>query len=29
MMAAADRFDIRINGKGGHAAQPHTTASIR
>jgi amidohydrolase len=24
MMAAADRFDIDITGKGGHAAQPHT-----
>jgi hippurate hydrolase len=23
MMAAADRFDIRITGKGGHAARPH------
>src|SRR3546814_6356972 len=22
-MAAADRFDIRIRGKGGHAAAPH------
>jgi amidohydrolase len=24
-MAAADRFKIRIEGKGGHAAQPHKT----
>jgi metal-dependent amidase/aminoacylase/carboxypeptidase family protein len=24
-MAAANRFEIRIRGKGGHAAQPHTT----
>ena len=23
MMAAADRFDIRITGRGGHAARPH------
>jgi len=23
MMAAANRFEIRISGKGGHAAQPH------
>ena len=23
MLAAADRFDIRIEGKGGHAARPH------
>ncbi|KGJ03738.1 hippurate hydrolase [Paracoccus halophilus] len=23
MMAAADQFDIRITGKGGHAARPH------
>ncbi|WP_246501850.1 M20 aminoacylase family protein [Mesorhizobium caraganae] len=25
MLAAADRFDIKILGKGGHAAQPHET----
>ncbi|TDN46965.1 hippurate hydrolase [Azoarcus indigens] len=25
IMAAADRFDIAIRGRGGHAAQPHTT----
>ncbi|WP_210364656.1 M20 family metallopeptidase [Bacillus sp. REN3] len=25
MMAAADRFDIVIKGKGGHGAQPHKT----
>lgn len=25
IMAAADRFDIRVLGKGGHAAQPHHT----
>ncbi|WP_027170272.1 M20 aminoacylase family protein [Mesorhizobium sp. WSM3224] len=25
MLAAADRFDIKIIGKGGHAAQPHET----
>ena len=25
IMAAANRFEIRIRGKGGHAAQPHTT----
>lgn len=25
MMAAADRFDIRVVGGGGHAAQPHLT----
>ncbi|NPC92088.1 amidohydrolase [Bacillus sp. WMMC1349] len=25
IMAAADRFTITINGKGGHAAQPHET----
>ncbi|ANQ83296.1 hippurate hydrolase [Azoarcus olearius] len=25
IMAAADRFDIVIRGRGGHAAQPHTT----
>ena len=24
-MAATNRFEIRIRGKGGHAAQPHTT----
>ncbi|MFC4797850.1 M20 family metallopeptidase [Neobacillus sp. GCM10023253] len=24
-MAAADRFEIEIQGKGGHGAQPHTT----
>lgn len=24
-MAAADRFDVKIQGKGGHAAAPHTT----
>ena len=23
LLAAADRFDIRINGEGGHAAHPH------
>jgi amidohydrolase len=26
MMAAADRFEITVNGPGGHAAQPHLTA---
>jgi amidohydrolase len=26
LLAAADRWDIRITGKGGHAAHPHTTA---
>ncbi|WP_241622178.1 M20 aminoacylase family protein [Rosenbergiella australiborealis] len=26
IMAAADRFDIRLSGGGGHAAQPHLTA---
>jgi hippurate hydrolase len=25
IMAATNRFEIRIRGKGGHAAQPHTT----
>lgn len=25
IMAAANRFEVRITGKGGHAAQPHTT----
>jgi amidohydrolase len=25
LLAAADRWDIRITGKGGHAAHPHTT----
>ncbi|MBI5276205.1 MAG: amidohydrolase [Burkholderiales bacterium] len=25
IMAAASRFEIRISGRGGHAAQPHTT----
>jgi hippurate hydrolase len=25
IMAAADRFDIRVRGQGGHAAQPHRT----
>lgn len=25
IMAAADRFDIRVIGEGGHAAQPHLT----
>lgn len=25
IMAAADKFEIVIHGKGGHAAQPHTT----
>ncbi|MDX8463309.1 M20 aminoacylase family protein [Mesorhizobium humile] len=25
MLAASDRFDIKIIGKGGHAAQPHET----
>ena len=25
IMAAADRFDIEITGRGGHAAQPHAT----
>jgi amidohydrolase len=25
IMASANRFEIRIQGKGGHAAQPHTT----
>ena len=24
-MAAADRFDIVVRGRGGHAAQPHRT----
>lgn len=26
IMAAADRFDITVNGGGGHAAQPHLSA---
>ncbi|MFS2224997.1 M20 aminoacylase family protein [Pantoea sp. B65] len=26
IMAAADRFDIRVTGGGGHAAQPHLSA---
>jgi hippurate hydrolase len=26
MMAAADRFDITVSARGGHAAQPHLTA---
>jgi len=26
LLAAADRWDIRITGKGGHAAHPHTAA---
>ena len=26
IMAAADRFDITVSGRGGHAAQPHHTA---
>ena len=26
LLAAADRWDIRITGKGGHAAHPHMTA---
>jgi amidohydrolase len=25
IMASANRFEIRVHGKGGHAAQPHTT----
>jgi hippurate hydrolase len=25
IMASADRFDVVLTGKGGHAAQPHTT----
>jgi amidohydrolase len=25
VMAAADRFDLRVKGKGGHAAMPHLT----
>ncbi|GAB3772951.1 M20 aminoacylase family protein [Ramlibacter monticola] len=25
IMASANRFEVRIRGKGGHAAQPHTT----
>ena len=25
IMASANRFEVRITGKGGHAAQPHTT----
>ena len=25
IMAAADRFDIKVRGRGGHAAQPHRT----
>ncbi|RJF81351.1 amidohydrolase [Azospirillum cavernae] len=25
IMAAADRFDLLVEGRGGHAAQPHTT----
>ena len=25
IMASANRFEIRVRGKGGHAAQPHTT----
>lgn len=25
IMASANRFEVRVHGKGGHAAQPHTT----
>jgi hippurate hydrolase len=25
IMASANRFEVRVKGKGGHAAQPHTT----
>ena len=27
-MAAADRFDIVLRGRGGHAAQPHRTPGV-
>ena len=27
-MAAADRFDIVLRGRGGHAAQPHRTPDV-
>jgi amidohydrolase len=28
IMAAADRFDISLRGRGGHAAQPHRTPDV-
>lgn len=28
IMAAADRFDITLRGRGGHAAQPHRTPDV-
>jgi hippurate hydrolase len=28
IMAAADRFDIVLRGRGGHAAQPHRTPDV-
>lgn len=28
IMAAADRFDITLSGRGGHAAQPHRTPDV-
>jgi amidohydrolase len=28
IMAAADRFDITVRGRGGHAAQPHHTPDV-
>src|SRR4030095_16057867 len=28
IMAAADRFDIILRGRGGHAAQPHPTPDV-
>jgi len=28
IMAAADRFDITLHGRGGHAAQPHRTPDV-
>ncbi len=28
IMAAADRFDIALRGRGGHAAQPHRTPDV-
>jgi len=28
IMAAADRFDIVVRGRGGHAAQPHNTPDV-
>lgn len=28
IMAAADKFEIRLEGQGGHAAQPHTATDV-